>query len=170
VLGVFSLIHASRVIRELFHPNFGTSVRRPVHAQIEALSRCVHATTVIVRGGRYLNKVRLEISRQAEGETARRSDGIAGEQAAKIDDVQDVVQILAVGLEAHLHAVGFVQVGAGRSVGLECGVDAAAGEVDAIEDLLAVLRSTVSGSPSKSKGRPVSYCTPKAVQTRGVTW
>ena len=78
---------------------------------------------------------RLKIRGQTQRVTSRRPDGVAGEQAAKVDDVEDVVEVLSVNLKPHIQAFGFVDVGAGRRVDLKTRIDAATREVDAAEDL-----------------------------------
>src|ERR1700678_4284472 len=80
----------------------------------------------------------LEVGGKAEGETPRRSDGIAGKEAAEIDDIQNVGEILSIGLHPHIQTLRLVNIRAGRGIHLEGRKDAPANEVDAIHDLLAV--------------------------------
>jgi hypothetical protein len=80
----------------------------------------------------------LEAGGQACGNAARRADGVAGEKASEVDDVENVVEVLGVDLEASIDAVRFVDIGAGGSVDLKRGIDASTGKVDAIDDLLTV--------------------------------
>ena len=47
----------------------------------------------------------LEVGCKAQGDTPRRSDGIAGEQTTEIEHVKDVVKVLSVDLKPHLHRV-----------------------------------------------------------------
>ena len=54
----------------------------------------------------------LEGRGEAEGEAAGGGDGVAGEEAAEVDDVEAVVEVVAVGLEAGGEAVGLLEIGA----------------------------------------------------------
>jgi hypothetical protein len=47
----------------------------------------------------------LEVSCESNGCAPRRSDCVAGEKAAEIDNVQDVTEVLSVNVDVHLHAV-----------------------------------------------------------------
>ena len=82
----------------------------------------------------------LEICGEAQSVTARGSDGVAGEQTAEIDDVENVGQILSVDLKTHVQPLGFIDIGARRSIHLERRINAAAREINAIQNLLAILR------------------------------
>src|ERR1700691_1395153 len=80
----------------------------------------------------------LEVGRKAEGETPRWSDGIAGKKAAEIDDIQNVGEILSIGLNPHIQKLRLLNIRPPRGIHLEGRKDAPANEVDAIHDLLAV--------------------------------
>ena len=43
----------------------------------------------------------LEVGGEAQSEAARRADGVAGKQPAKINHIQNVIQVLAIRLEAY---------------------------------------------------------------------
>ena len=50
----------------------------------------------------------LKAGRKAHGDAARRPDCVAGEKAAEIDDIQDVIKVLPVDLKLHIHVVGLI--------------------------------------------------------------
>ena len=79
-----------------------------------------------------------ETGRQAEGEAPRRADGIAREEAAEINHIDDVRKILAVRLEAHVQALRLVNVRADGSAYLKRRKDAVAIKIEAVHDLLTV--------------------------------
>ena len=83
----------------------------------------------------------LEARRKPQRKITRGSDGVAGEQASEIDHVENVVQVLAVGLEAHGYAVRLIDFGSRGGIGLKRGQDAPAVEVDSADDLGAILRT-----------------------------
>jgi hypothetical protein len=80
----------------------------------------------------------LEVGRKAEGETPRRSDGIAGKEAAEIDDIQNVGEILSIGLNPHIQTLRLVNIRARRGIHLEGREYTSAIEVNAVHDLLAI--------------------------------
>ena len=86
---------------------------------------------------------KLEVGSQAQGDTSRRADGVAREEPAEIDYVEDVGEVLSIDLKAHRHVVGFINLGGRRGIDLEGGIDAAAGKVDAIENRLPIFRENL---------------------------
>ena len=104
-------------------------------------------------GGRW----KLKLGLQAQGDTARRTDGVSREQPSKVDDVEYVGKVLAINLQMHLDALRLVNIGARRGVHLEGRIDTAAGEVDPIEHLLAVLGKNCGWIAVKIKGQAESY-------------
>src|SRR6202034_2115763 len=93
-----------------------------------------------------------ETGRQTEGEAARRTDGIAREEATEVNHIDDVGKVFAVRLEAHIHTFGLVKVRACRNVHLKRRQDAAAREIKPVNNLLPVdggfpLPHTVQASP-----------------------
>jgi hypothetical protein len=54
---------------------------------------------------RFLMLKCLKGRRETQSETSRWADGVAGEQAAKVDDIENVGQVLSVDLEAGFKAV-----------------------------------------------------------------
>ena len=90
------------------------------------------------RSGADLHHQNLEAGGEAEGHTPRRSDGIAGKKTAKIDDVENVGEVLSIDLKPRSHMVRFVNFRAGRGIDLERRENASAGKVDAIHDGLSV--------------------------------
>ena len=96
----------------------------------------------------------LEICGEAQSVTARGSDGVAGEQTAEIDDVENVGQILSVDLKTHVQPLGFIDIGARRSIHLERRINAAAREINAIQNLLAILREHGRRIAIELKGQP----------------
>src|SRR5271166_4205736 len=97
--------------------------------------------------------VRLENCCQAECVAAGRADGIAGEKAAEVEDVQAVVQVLAVGLKVESEFVGLIKLSAEGGVDGEGGLDVSAREVDAIDDRLAVLGQRLLVGSGEIKGQ-----------------
>src|SRR5208337_3306344 len=75
---------------------------------------------------------------EAQGNATRRPDSIAREQAAEVDDVQNVGEVLAVDLKLHIHVIRLVDVRARRRIHLKRRIDAPAGKVDSTDHLLAV--------------------------------
>lgn len=47
----------------------------------------------------------LKISSEAHGDAPGRADGIAGEKAAEVDHIDNIIEVLPVDLKNHLHAV-----------------------------------------------------------------
>ena len=84
---------------------------------------------------------------EAQSKASRRPDGVAGKQTSEVDYIQHVGEILAVNLQSHLQAFRLVNIRARRSIDLEGRVDAAASEIDAIHDLLAIFGERLDGSP-----------------------
>src|SRR5580704_451057 len=82
----------------------------------------------------------LEVGVKPQAKAARRTNGVAGEKAAEVDHVQNIVKVLSVGLNIHLHAIRLVNLRPGRGVDLERWINAASSEVDPIQHLLSVLR------------------------------
>ena len=80
----------------------------------------------------------LKTGREAHSNTSRRPDGVAGEETAEVDDIQDVSQILAVDLKLHLQTLRLVDIHARGSIDLKRRIDAAAFKVDSSEDLRAI--------------------------------
>ena len=58
----------------------------------------------------------LEGHRQSKRKAARWTDGVAGEEPAEIKHIEDVAEVLSINLQAHIQAVGFVNVRACRGV------------------------------------------------------
>src|ERR1700675_652005 len=75
----------------------------------------------------------LEGSAEPQAEAARRTDGVPGEQPAKINHIQNVGEILSVNLEMHLHPVRLIYIRARRRIHLKRRQNAAAVEVQAIK-------------------------------------
>ncbi len=90
---------------------------------------------------------------EVEGVAAGRADGVAGEEAAEIDDVQAIVQVLAVGLKVEGQFVGLIKLSAERGVDSEGGLDASAVDVDAVDDGLAILGQRLLVGAIKIKGQ-----------------
>ena len=82
----------------------------------------------------------LERGVEAKRETARRADGVAGEQAAEIDELQHVGKILPVRLQANVQSLGPVHFAARGRADHQGRVNPAARKINAIEDCLAVFR------------------------------
>jgi hypothetical protein len=61
----------------------------------------------------------LEAGREARGKAPRRSDSVAGEKTTKVDDVEDVGQVLPIDLEAYLYPIRLVNIGTGGRIYLE---------------------------------------------------
>src|ERR1700727_779140 len=81
----------------------------------------------------------LERGCKAHHGAASRTDGIAGEEAAEIDEVEGVGEVLPIDLELHGHALGLVDIDPRRRTEQQGGVDAPAGEINTVDHLLAVL-------------------------------
>ena len=96
-----------------------------------------------VRSGSVSRYPDLETGGQTEGVTTGWPDGITGKQTAEVDYVESVVDVLHVGLEAHLESVGAPDIGAERRVDRERWAHAAFVEVDAINNGLTVLRKGI---------------------------
>jgi hypothetical protein len=58
---------------------------------------------------------KLKIGCEAQHDAAGRADGIAGEEASEINDIDYVGEILSVDLKAHFQAFRFVYIGTGGS-------------------------------------------------------
>jgi hypothetical protein len=81
----------------------------------------------------------LEVCGEAEGEAARRADGVAGEESGEVEEVEGIGEVFAVCLEGSGETFGMMQCCSGGGIE-ECGrEDATAIEVEAGEDLRAVL-------------------------------
>src|ERR1700683_2543009 len=104
--------------------------------------------------GESWKKGELKRGGEAHGEGAGRADGVAGEEAAKVDDVEDVGEILAVNLEAGVKALGVVEQSASGGVDLEGRINAAAREIDTTENLRAIFGKDVGGIAVKFEGQP----------------
>src|SRR5580692_1979097 len=80
--------------------------RRGNHlARAASAGRAKAADSTNVGDGSRTGGEELERRRKTKGEAARRTDGVAGEQAAEVNDVEDVVEVLAIGLDAHAHSI-----------------------------------------------------------------
>src|SRR5580704_8411331 len=103
------------------------------------------------RSGAKRHHPNLETGGETEGVTAGWSDGVAGKEAAEVDDVEAVVDVLHVGLDAHLQFFGAPEIGAEGGINRQGGAHAALGKVHAIHNLLAVLRQGVLLGASELK-------------------
>ena len=91
--------------------------------------------------------------------TSGRADSVAREQAAEVDHVEAVVEVLSVGLQPERSAFFFVEVGAGGDIDGKCGFDASVSEVDAIDHILAVFRKRLGFCSGKFKRQAASvFC------------
>jgi hypothetical protein len=111
-------------------------------------------------------RLSLEVCGEAEGEASWGADGVAGEQASEVDHVENVGEVLSVDLKQHVYAIGLVNVRAGGGTDLKARIDAAAGKVDAVQDLLAVFGEDRSRVAVEFEGKAGvvlnSACDPKA--------
>src|SRR5208282_2512227 len=82
----------------------------------------------------------LKIRLQAHEATARRPDGVSGEQTGKVDNVEAVIHVLKIDLQTHGGAIALVEVGADRSVERKLGPHSPAAEIQASDHRRAVLR------------------------------
>src|ERR1700685_1404032 len=96
----------------------------------------------------------LEVGGETKIVAARGANGVAGEEAAEVDDVKNIIKVLSVVLECDNHVVGLVNICARRGIDLERGIDSASGKVDAIQDLLAVFREHRGRIAVELEGEP----------------
>lgn len=102
----------------------------------------------------------LEGCDEANEETAWRSDGVAGEETAEIENVERIAEVFAVGLDSRCEAVGVVERCGGRSIQQQRRKNAAAIEIQATEHLRSVLREDGGGVAVEFKGQAgVVLCT-----------
>src|SRR5271167_1110700 len=80
----------------------------------------------------------LKICSKPHRNAPRGANRITGKQSAKIEDVQNIVEICSVDLKAHRRVVRLIDFRARRGIDLERRIDAPACEVNPIEYLLAV--------------------------------
>jgi hypothetical protein len=80
----------------------------------------------------------LEVCRKTQSKTARRPDGVARKETAKIDYGYDICEVLPVDLQSHLQTLGLVDIRSRRSTDENCRIDATAVKVNPVHDLLAV--------------------------------
>ena len=96
---------------------------------------------------------------EAEVVAAGRGDGGGGEEAGEIEDVEAVVEILGVGLQAEGTVFFFVEFGAGREIERERGLDASIGDVNAVEHLRTVFRQGLIQISGKFEGQAAAvFC------------
>ena len=67
-------------------------------------------------------------------------NGGGGEEAGEVEDVETVVDVFGVGLQAQGTLLFFVEIGASREIERKRGLDASAGEVDSVDHLLTIFR------------------------------
>src|ERR1051325_10061140 len=85
------------------------------------------------------NLLCLEDGREPERETPWRSNGVSGEEPAKVDHIEDVCEVLAVGLQSHIQTLRLMQVHSRRRVHLQGRISPSPGKIDAVEHLLPIL-------------------------------
>ena len=80
----------------------------------------------------------LEGGGKAQGYTSGRTDGIAREKSAEVNNIENVTEILAVDLKPGLEVVRLIHVGTRRGIDLKRWIDASASKINTIDYLLAV--------------------------------
>ena len=86
----------------------------------------------------------LKTGGEAHHDTARGTDGVAGKEPSKIDDINNVGEILPVDLKAHIQPLRIIHIRTHGGTYLKSGVDAPSREVDPIHNLLTVRLNFVS--------------------------
>jgi len=94
----------------------------------------------------------LELCIEAEEQTAWRADGVAGEKAAKIEDLERVVEVFAVGLDSGGESLGMVESCSCGCVEEKSWKDAAAIEIKTAQDSWTVLGENGGWIPLELEG------------------
>src|SRR5882724_10220801 len=102
---------------------------------------------------KFLKDRNLKAGIQAQGIATRRANGIAGEEASKVDNVEAIVQVGDVSLKAHFEFFSFPDVGTDGSVDGKQRLDAANIKVDAVDYFLTILIDGVLLVSRKFKGQ-----------------
>jgi hypothetical protein len=100
----------------------------------QLLSQCVREGVLRLRSGD-----KLKGHGEAEEIASGRGYGAAGEEAGEVEDVEAIVEVLCVGLQAEGTLFFFIEVDAGRQIKRQSGLDASVREViETVEHLRAV--------------------------------
>lgn len=83
-----------------------------------------------------------------------RANGIAGEQATEVDDVQPIVEVVPVGLQAHLHTIRAVDLEPCGRAYSELRTNAATLEIDSADDSRSVLCESIGLLSCELKRKP----------------